>query len=67
MSISRMKIHDLLHDNSDHECEGLGPDKIWKALAYLETLPRSDEPGVGAPEAGSPEAAGDAAAAASGG
>lgn len=27
----------------------LGSDKIWKALAYLETLPRSDEPGVGAP------------------
>jgi cytochrome c oxidase cbb3-type subunit 3 len=27
----------------------LGDAKIWKALAYLETLPRSDEPGLGAP------------------
>lgn len=28
----------------------LGPDKIWKVLAYIETLPRSPEPGVGAPD-----------------
>jgi cytochrome c oxidase cbb3-type subunit 3 len=27
----------------------LGADKIWKALAYVETLPRSEQPGVGAP------------------
>lgn len=27
----------------------LGDEKIWKVLAYLETLPRSDEPGMGAP------------------
>lgn len=27
----------------------LGTEKIWKALAYSETLPRSSEPGVGAP------------------
>jgi len=27
----------------------LGNDKIWQALAYLETLPREAEPGVGAP------------------
>ena len=27
----------------------LGSDKIWKSLAYMETLPQSDEPGVGAP------------------
>jgi cytochrome c oxidase cbb3-type subunit 3 len=27
----------------------LGSDKIWRALAYLETLPRSEAPGVGAP------------------
>lgn len=27
----------------------LGADKIWKALAYVETLPKSDEPGVGSP------------------
>ncbi len=30
----------------------LGGEKIWKVLAYLETLPKSDQPGVGAPEAG---------------
>lgn len=29
----------------------LGTEKIWKVLSYLETLPRSDEPGVGAPGA----------------
>ena len=28
----------------------LGTDKIWKVLAYIETLPKSDEPGVGSPE-----------------
>jgi len=28
----------------------LGNEKIWKVLAYLETLPRSDAPGVGAPD-----------------
>ncbi|MDX1650052.1 MAG: c-type cytochrome, partial [Myxococcota bacterium] len=27
----------------------LGSEKIWKVLAYMETLPESDEPGVGAP------------------
>jgi cytochrome c oxidase cbb3-type subunit 3 len=27
----------------------LGDEKIWKALAYLETLPKSSEPGIGAP------------------
>jgi cytochrome c oxidase cbb3-type subunit 3 len=27
----------------------LGSEKIWKVLAYVETLPKSDEPGVGAP------------------
>jgi cytochrome c oxidase cbb3-type subunit 3 len=27
----------------------LGDAKIWKALAYLETLPRSSQPGLGAP------------------
>lgn len=35
----------------------LGVDKIWKTLAYLETLPRSDEPGVGAPGVAAPQAA----------
>jgi cytochrome c oxidase cbb3-type subunit 3 len=28
----------------------LGSDKIWKALAYLDTLPKSEQPGVGSPE-----------------
>jgi cytochrome c oxidase cbb3-type subunit 3 len=28
----------------------LGAEKIWKALAYVETLPRSAAPGVGAPD-----------------
>lgn len=28
----------------------LGNEKIWKSLAYMETLPRQDEPGVGSPE-----------------
>ncbi|HVH07339.1 MAG TPA: c-type cytochrome [Myxococcota bacterium] len=27
----------------------LAPDKIWKVLAYVDTLPRSEAPGVGAP------------------
>jgi mono/diheme cytochrome c family protein len=29
----------------------LGDEKIWKVLAYLETLPQQSEPGVGAPGA----------------
>lgn len=28
----------------------LGTEKIWKALAYLDTLPLSEEPGVGSPD-----------------
>ncbi len=28
----------------------LGSEKAWRALAYLETLPKSDAPGVGAPD-----------------
>jgi cytochrome c oxidase cbb3-type subunit 3 len=28
----------------------LGAEKIWKVLAYMETLPKRDEPGVGSPE-----------------
>lgn len=27
----------------------LGVEKAWKVLAYMETLPKSDQPGVGAP------------------
>jgi cytochrome c oxidase cbb3-type subunit 3 len=30
----------------------LGDDKVWKVLAYLDTLPKQSEPGVGAPGAG---------------
>jgi cytochrome c oxidase cbb3-type subunit 3 len=33
----------------------LGGEKIWKVLAYMETLPTTDEPGVGAPEGWTPE------------
>lgn len=36
----------------------LGPDKVWKALAYMETLPRTQAPGVGAPDFKPPAAAG---------
>lgn len=36
----------------------LGTEKIWKALAYMATLPRSSEPGIGAPGvAGAPGSA----------
>jgi cytochrome c oxidase cbb3-type subunit 3 len=28
----------------------LGPEKIWQVLAYMETLPKRTEPGVGSPE-----------------
>jgi cytochrome c oxidase cbb3-type subunit 3 len=28
----------------------LGSEKIWKVLAYIETLPQTDEPGVGSPD-----------------
>ncbi len=28
----------------------LGSQKIWKVLAFMETLPRSEEPGLGAPD-----------------
>jgi len=34
----------------------LGDEKIWKVLAYLETLPRSNAPGVGAPDYVAPPA-----------
>jgi hypothetical protein len=27
----------------------LGSEKVWRALAYLETLPKSSAPGVGSP------------------
>ncbi len=32
----------------------LGSEKIWKVLAYMETLPKTDEPGVGAPDFAAP-------------
>ena len=28
----------------------LGSEKIWQVLAFLETLPQTDEPGIGAPD-----------------
>jgi cytochrome c oxidase cbb3-type subunit 3 len=28
----------------------LGTEKIWKVLAYIETLPTTDEPGIGSPD-----------------
>jgi cytochrome c oxidase cbb3-type subunit 3 len=42
----------------------LGAEKIWKVLAYIETLPKRSEPGLGSPEF---EAARAAAAQPSGG
>jgi cytochrome c oxidase cbb3-type subunit 3 len=36
----------------------LGAERIWKALAYAETLPKSDAPGVGAPDYVPPTAPG---------
>jgi cytochrome c oxidase cbb3-type subunit 3 len=36
----------------------LGTEKIWKVLAYIETLPKTDEPGVGSPEYDATQAAG---------
>ena len=41
----------------------LGDEKIWKVLAYLETLPQQSEPGVGAPDYVPPPAAATAPAA----
>jgi mono/diheme cytochrome c family protein len=35
----------------------LGTEKIWKVLAYIETLPKTDEPGVGSPDYAAPAAA----------
>ena len=43
----------------------LGDEKIWKVLAYLETLPKHSEPGLGAPGATAPGAAAAPAAAGS--
>jgi len=42
----------------------LGADKIWKVIAFMETLPRSDVPGVGAPADAASEPASAAASAA---
>ncbi len=35
----------------------LGAEKIWKVLAYMETLPRTEEPGMGSPDYQPPGAA----------
>jgi cytochrome c oxidase cbb3-type subunit 3 len=45
----------------------LGDEKIWKVLAYLETLPKSSAPGVGSPEYVAPAPAATAAPAPAGG
>ena len=34
----------------------LGSEKIWKVLAYLETLAKSQQPGLGAPDYTAPGA-----------
>jgi cytochrome c oxidase cbb3-type subunit 3 len=39
----------------------LGTEKIWQVLAYLETLPRSDDHGLGSPEYEAVQAAAQAA------
>lgn len=36
----------------------LGPERIWKVLAYVDTLPTNDAPGVGAPDYQPPAAGG---------
>jgi cytochrome c oxidase cbb3-type subunit 3 len=35
----------------------LGTQKIWQVLAYMETLPKSDAPGIGSPEYDAAQAA----------
>jgi cytochrome c oxidase cbb3-type subunit 3 len=35
----------------------LGSEKIWQVLAYLETLPKSEAPGIGSPEYDAAQAA----------
>jgi len=52
---------DLMHSVMDGRPAGmppwgpqLGPDKTWKVLAYLETLPKAEAPGVGAPDYAAP-------------
>jgi cytochrome c oxidase cbb3-type subunit 3 len=37
----------------------LGTEKIWQVLAYLETLPKTSEPGLGSPEYEAAQAAAD--------
>jgi cytochrome c oxidase cbb3-type subunit III len=39
----------------------LGTEKIWQVLAYIETLPKRDEPGIGSPEFDAAQAAAQAA------
>ena len=40
---------------------GLGTEKIWQVLAYLETMPKRAEPGMGSPEYEAAQAAAQAA------
>ena len=39
MAISQMKIEDLINDNSEHACDGFGPDKICVRIAGIADLP----------------------------
>jgi len=39
MSLSRMKIQELLNENKEHECEGVGEEKICVHIAAIADLP----------------------------
>lgn len=39
MAISQMKIEDLINDNSEHACDGFGPDKVCVRIAGIADLP----------------------------
>jgi GTP cyclohydrolase II len=39
MTLSKMKIQELLAYNIDHECEGIGPDKVCVHIAGIADLP----------------------------
>jgi GTP cyclohydrolase II len=39
MAITQMKIEDLINDNSEHACDGFGPDKVCVRIAGIADLP----------------------------
>ena len=39
MSLSKMKIQELLDENKDHDCEGIGDDRICVRIAAIAELP----------------------------